>query len=169
MLRRVKDSPGEGLSLPSKRKIALSLPLSNWAATKAFLTEEHKITYGQMKLDGLIAASWAQHWSTIEIENYTLGNFKEFLLNDIAPWANNMHDAMSDMLAYTGWNKSVTQIMEKAQEFSMTIGLEYEAFWANWIVAKAPPNVKYLSVQQIVAIWTLGEAKSHIVMIPRTS
>lgn len=122
-----------------------------------------------MRLDGLIAASWAQHWSTIEIENYTLGNFKEFLLSDIALWANHMHDAMSDMLAYTGWNKSVTQIIEKVQEFSMTMGLEYEAFRANWMVAKAPPNVKYLLAQQGVAIWTIGEAKSHIEKISRTS
>ena len=51
---------------------------------RAFLTKERKITYGQMQLDGSITTSWALHWSTINIKEYNLQDFKDYLLDEIA-------------------------------------------------------------------------------------
>ena len=59
--------------------------------------------------------------------------------------------------------------MEKAQELSMIMGFDDEAFWVNWMIAKAPSNVIYSLAQQGIAIKTLGEAKSHIEMITHAS
>lgn len=136
---------------------------------KAFPTEERKITYGQMRLDGPIAASWTLHRSTLNIEEYTLEEFKEYLLNEIAPWGNRMRDAMTGLLTYSGRNDSATRIMEKAQELAMIMGSKDEPFWANWMIAKAPPSVAYSLAQQGISITSLGEAKARIEMITQAS
>ena len=137
--------------------------------SQAFYNEERKITYGQRRLEGPIAASWTQHRLSVDMEAYTLKDFKQYLLNEIAPWGNRMRDAMSGLLTYSGRNESATRIMEKAQELSMIMGFDDEAFWANWMIAKAPSNVIYSLAQQGIAIKTLGEAKSRIEMITRAS
>ena len=62
------------------------------------------------------------------MEAYTLKDFKQYLLNEIALWENHMWDAMSSLLTYSEQNESATQIMEKTQELSMIMGFDDEAF-----------------------------------------
>lgn len=100
-----------------------------------------------MWLDGLLATSWALHWSTINIEEYNLQDFKDYLLNKIIPWENCMQDTMTSLLNYSGQNESATKIMEKVQELSMIMGNMDESFWVNWMIAKAPPSVVYSLAQ----------------------
>ena len=95
---------------------------------RAFPIKERKITYSQMQLNRLITISWALHQSTINIKEYNLQDFKDYLLDEIALWGNRMWDTMTGLLNYSGWNELATKIMEKAQELSMIMGSTDEPF-----------------------------------------
>ena len=45
---------------------------------QAFYNKEQKITYGQRWLEGPIAASWTQHQLSVDMEAYTLKEFKQY-------------------------------------------------------------------------------------------
>lgn len=103
---------------------------------ESFETDEAKIDYAELRLRDSISTAWDRKREEVDLSTFTYDDFKEFLLDEIAPPGSRRQYAMDEQMRWSGKGVTPTQLREKAEELMEISGIDDEKWWACWMMMK---------------------------------